>query len=42
MKTIAAGVRFMVLFSDEGVLDMSRRSDIRAVNERLRGVVVNL
>lgn len=42
MMTIAAGVRFKVLKSDEGVLDISKRSDIEAVRERLRGVVVDL
>ena len=42
MRTIAAGVRFKVLTSDEGVLDLSRRGDIPAVKERLRGVVVRL
>jgi glucose-1-phosphate thymidylyltransferase len=40
--TIAAGVRFKVESSDDGVLDLSRRGDIPAVKERLRGVVVRL
>jgi glucose-1-phosphate thymidylyltransferase len=40
--TIAAGVRFKVVTSDEGVLDLSRRSDIPAIKERLRGVIVKL
>ncbi len=39
---IAAGVRFEVVTSDEGVLDLSRRGDIPAIKERLRGVVVKL
>jgi len=41
-KTIAGGVRFMVLSSEDGVLDLSRRGDIKAVKERLRGVAVRL
>ena len=41
-KAIAAGVRFRVRSSDQGVLDISKRSDIEAVRERLRGVVVDL
>ena len=40
--TIASGVRFKVETSDDGVLDLSRRGDIPAVRERLRGVVVRL
>lgn len=40
--TIASGVRFKVLSSDDGVLDLSRRRDIPLVLERLRGVVVRL
>jgi glucose-1-phosphate thymidylyltransferase len=39
---IARGQRFEVLTSDEGVLDLSRRSDIAPVLERLRGVRVEL
>ena len=42
MKTIASGVRFKVVTSDEGVLDLSTRSDIKSVKERLKGVVVQL
>lgn len=41
-RTIAAGVRFKVLTSDQGVLDLSRRGDIPAVKDALRGVVVDL
>jgi glucose-1-phosphate thymidylyltransferase len=37
-KAIASGVRFKVVRCREGVLDLSRRSDIAAVAERLRGV----
>ncbi len=40
--TIGSGVRFKALSSGEGVLDLSRRSDIPAVKERLRSVVVKL
>jgi len=40
--TIAGGVRFKVETSDDGVLDLSRRGDIPAVRERLRGVAVRL
>jgi glucose-1-phosphate thymidylyltransferase len=40
--TIAEGVRLRVIVSDEGVLDLSKRSDISTVKERLRGVVVKL
>lgn len=40
--TIASGVRFKVESSGDGVLDLSRRGDIPAVKERLRGVVVRL
>jgi glucose-1-phosphate thymidylyltransferase len=42
LAAIASGVRFEVLTSGEGVLDLSRRSDIAAVKARLRGVVVSL
>jgi glucose-1-phosphate thymidylyltransferase len=42
MMTIAQGVRYKILQSHEGVLDLSKRSDIAAVRERLRGVVVGL
>lgn len=42
MKTISLGVRYQVGSSDLGVLDMSRRGDIPAVKEALRGVVVEL
>ena len=41
-RTIASGVRFRVESSDDGVLDLSRRGDIPAVKERLRGVAVRL
>jgi len=37
-EAIASGVRFKVVRCREGVLDLSRRSDIPAVAERLRGV----
>jgi glucose-1-phosphate thymidylyltransferase len=37
-EAIARGVRFRVVRSREGVLDLSRRSDVAAVAERLRGV----
>jgi dTDP-glucose pyrophosphorylase len=37
-EAIRAGVRFKVVRSREGVLDLSRRSDVAAVAERLRGV----
>lgn len=40
--TIAKGVRFKVETSRDGVLDLSRRGDIPAVKERLRGVAVRL
>ncbi|MEO8499531.1 MAG: nucleotidyltransferase family protein [Vicinamibacteria bacterium] len=40
--TIAGGVRFEVRTSPFGVLDLSRRGDIPAVRERLRGVAVRL
>lgn len=40
--TIASGVRFKALSSDDGVLDLSRRGDIAAVKERLCDVVVSL
>lgn len=39
---IAGGHRFETLTSDEGVLDLSRRADIAAVLEFLRGAAVNL
>lgn len=42
VATIASGVRFKVEISDDGVLDLSRRGDIRAVAEGLRDVTVNL
>lgn len=35
------GVRFQVLRSDDGVLDLSRRADIASVAAHLRGVVVH-
>jgi glucose-1-phosphate thymidylyltransferase len=41
-STIASGVRFEVRTSPDGVLDLSRRGDIPAVRERLRGVAVRL
>ena len=37
-EAIARGVRFRVVRSREGVLDLSRRSDVAAVAERLRGI----
>lgn len=39
---IASGHRLRVLTSEEGVLDLSKRSDIPAVLSRLRGEVVEL
>jgi glucose-1-phosphate thymidylyltransferase len=39
---VARGARFAVVRSDEGVLDLTRRGDIAAVTERLRGVAVRL
>jgi len=39
---IAAGMRFKVIRSDEGVLDLSRRVDIAAVAHRLRDVRVDV
>jgi glucose-1-phosphate thymidylyltransferase len=42
MMTIGSGVRFKVESSEGGVLDLSRRGDISAVLEGLRGVVVSL
>jgi hypothetical protein len=42
MEAIASGVRFKVVGSDEGVLDLSRRGDIPAVKQRLRDVGVDL
>jgi dTDP-glucose pyrophosphorylase len=36
------GIRFRVVHSDEGVLDLSRRGDITLVGERLRGREVRL
>jgi glucose-1-phosphate thymidylyltransferase len=41
-QAIAAGVRFHVVRSEEGVLDLSRRGDIAAVTARLRDVRVDL
>lgn len=40
--SIAAGVRYRVLTSDDGVLDLSRRGDIAAVRRALEGVRVVL
>lgn len=37
-EAIAHGLRFKVVRSREGVLDLSRRSDVAAVAERLRGI----
>ena len=42
MATIAAGVRYEVRTSDDGVLDLSKRGDIPAVRARLAGVSVSL
>jgi glucose-1-phosphate thymidylyltransferase len=39
---IARGLKFKVTLSRSGVLDLSRRSDIAAVTERLKGVRVEL
>ena len=36
------GVRFRVLVSDEGVLDLSRREDVGLVAARLAAVAVHL
>ncbi|HKF45557.1 MAG TPA: sugar phosphate nucleotidyltransferase [Thermoanaerobaculia bacterium] len=40
-EAIRSGARFLVVRSREGVLDLSRRSDVAAVEERLRGVSAN-
>jgi dTDP-glucose pyrophosphorylase len=40
-EAIASGVRFKVVRSREGVLDLSRRSDVAAVAERLRGITAD-
>ena len=40
--TIAAGVRYRVLTSEAGVLDLSRRADIASVHRSLSDVVVDL
>jgi dTDP-glucose pyrophosphorylase len=39
---VRAGMRLRILMSEDGVLDISRRADIPAVAERLRGVEVAL
>ena len=39
---VARGARFSVVRSDEGVLDLTRRADIAAVTECLRGASVRL
>jgi dTDP-glucose pyrophosphorylase len=39
---IAAGLRFRVVRSDDGVLDLSRRADVAAVADRLRNVRVDV
>jgi len=39
---VARGGRLAVVRSEEGVLDLTRRADIAAVTERLRGVAVRL
>jgi dTDP-glucose pyrophosphorylase len=41
-NAVAAGMRFRVVRSEEGVLDLSRRVDIAAVTARLRDVRVDL
>jgi dTDP-glucose pyrophosphorylase len=41
-EAIAAGVRFAVVRSDAGVLDLSRRGDVSAVADRLRHVRVEV
>jgi dTDP-glucose pyrophosphorylase len=38
---IARGVRFDVVVADDGVLDLSRRADVAAVEHALAGVTVN-
>ena len=40
-EAIRSGVRFRVVRSSEGVLDLSQRSDVAAVEERLRGLSAN-
>jgi dTDP-glucose pyrophosphorylase len=40
-EAIAAGMRLKVVRSREGVLDLSRRADIAAVAERLRGITAD-
>jgi glucose-1-phosphate thymidylyltransferase len=40
-EAMAQGMRFKVVRCREGVLDLSRRADIAAVAERLRGVSAN-
>jgi len=39
---IKRGMKLKTIISDSGVLDLSRRSDIAAVTERLRDVQVSL
>jgi dTDP-glucose pyrophosphorylase len=39
---VDGGVRFRVVRSDEGVLDLSRRADVAALGRRLRGRAVDL
>ena len=40
-EAIAAGMRFKVVRSREGVLDLSSRADVAAVAERLRGITAD-
>jgi glucose-1-phosphate thymidylyltransferase len=40
-EALAAGMRFRAVRSREGVLDLSRRADVAAVAEKLRGVAAN-
>ena len=38
---IADGVRFEVVVAEDGVLDLSRRGDVAAVEQALAGVTVD-
>ena len=38
---IADGVRFEVIVAEDGVLDLSRRGDVAAVEQALAGVTVD-
>lgn len=41
-RAIKHGARFRVKSTDQGVMDLSRREDVAAVRERLRGIEVEL